>query len=272
MCEMCIKHGEGKKWYEVMRNYSQELAAQNKSEQFMREFILNFQNNTIKSIGKLDRLKRSNSIAYRFYRKMGTMHMKKIHFGQVVPLEDAEMIVDMVQSISRVPCACRYATTGKLNGRYCLSLGIDPNKILGDYPHLKEQFETLTPEQAKALLREFDQKGLVHSIWTFMTPFIGGICNCDRDCVAYRCQVTADLMQCMFKGEYIADIDPEQCIGCRNCQKICQFGAVEYSVSSHKCYVNPRKCYGCGVCRSACKKEAVTILDKSQLPELAGVW
>ena len=25
MCEFCTKHGEGKKWYEIMENYSREL-------------------------------------------------------------------------------------------------------------------------------------------------------------------------------------------------------------------------------------------------------
>lgn len=53
-------------------------------------------------------------------------------------------------------------------------------------------------------------------MWTFKTPFIAAICNCDHDCMAYRGQVTADLMQVMFKAEYIADIDPAQCTGCRS--------------------------------------------------------
>lgn len=271
MCEMCIQHGEGKKWYEVMRNYSRELASENKSEQYMRDFILNF-GQMGKAAGRLDAAKRKRSIFYRFFRRMGTWKMKKVHFGQVVPLEDAEMIVDMVQSITRVPCLCRGVTTGRFNGRYCLGLGIDPSGLFGDYPHLKEHLETLTPEQAKVLLREFDQEGCIHTIWTFMTPFIGGICNCDRDCLAYRFQVTADLMQCMFKAEYITDIDPGRCVGCRNCQKMCQFGAVEYSALNEKCYINPMKCYGCGLCRNACKKEAIILLDKNQLPEMAGVW
>jgi MinD superfamily P-loop ATPase len=106
------------------------------------------------------------------------------------------------------------------------------------------------------------ENGLVHSIWTFKTPFIGAICNCDHDCLAYKIQISSDLMNIMFKAEYIADIDPIKCVGCRNCQKLCQFGAVEYSAVNERCYINSTKCYGCGVCRSVCKKEAICLLDK----------
>jgi Pyruvate/2-oxoacid:ferredoxin oxidoreductase delta subunit len=32
------------------------------------------------------------------------------------------------------------------------------------------------------------------------------------------------------------------------------------------------KCYGCGVCRNACKKEAITLVEKENLPGLKEVW
>ena len=33
MCEFCSQHGEGKKWYLTMRNYSRELWEQNKRKE-----------------------------------------------------------------------------------------------------------------------------------------------------------------------------------------------------------------------------------------------
>ena len=119
----------------------------------------------------------------------------------------------------------------------------------------------LTPSEAKMVLRDFDKKGLVHSIWTLKSPLIGAICNCDRDCLAYRYQVGSDLLELMFKAEYRAKIDMELCIGCRNCMSLCQFGAIEYSVTHGKCYINTEKCYGCGVCRVACKTQAIKLYD-----------
>ncbi|PKM44552.1 MAG: 4Fe-4S ferredoxin [Firmicutes bacterium HGW-Firmicutes-8] len=272
MCEFCIRHGEGKKWYEVMSNYSQELYAQGNREGFMVHLLSDIHRDYAASAGKLDWVKRKLPLAYRFIRRVGTWKMKRDHFGQVVPLEDAEMIVDMVQSVTRLPCVCRGATRGRREARYCLALGVDVAGVTGGFSDLTASLEVLTPQQAKDLLREFDREGLIHSIWTFKTPFIGGICNCDQDCLAYRTQVTADLMQVMFKGEYLAEIDPAQCTGCRSCLKLCQFGAIQYSALNSRCAVNPLKCYGCGVCRSACQKQAISLADRQRLAGLKGVW
>jgi ferredoxin len=264
VCEFCIKHGEGKKWYEVMQNYSKELYAQKNREEYIKLLFKRIRYDVVPGIEKAEKVRAKVPLIYRFMRTIGTWKMKQDHFGQVVPLEDAERIVDMVQSITRLSCACRIATVGR-QARYCLALGIDLNRILGDFPDLKASLETLTPQEAKKLLREFDKQGLVHSIWTFKTPFIGGICNCDHDCLAYRMQVTRNLVQVMFKGEYIAEIEPSLCVGCRSCLKMCQFGALEYSVMNDKCIVNPMKCYGCGVCRNACEKKAISLIDKGVL-------
>jgi len=79
-------------------------------------------------------------------------------------------------------------------------------------------------------------------------------------------------MQVMFKSEYIAKIDPINCIGCRSCLKLCQFGAIEYSSIAGNCFINPLKCYGCGVCRTACDQELITLEDKEELPEIYKTW
>jgi NAD-dependent dihydropyrimidine dehydrogenase PreA subunit len=259
LCEFCIKHGEGKKWYEIMENYSQEMFAEQGRKEYLEQFVLGIRENAGYNLKKLHWAKEKSPIAYRFVRKMGTWWMKKMHFGQVVSLEDAERIVDMVQSVTRVPCVCRSVTTGKQDARYCLLLGIDPLGLNHGWAELNTHLETLSREKAKELLRDFDKKGLVHSIWTFKTPFIGAICNCDHDCLAYKLQVSQDLMDIMFKGEYTAKVDPLQCIGCRLCQRLCQFGAIEYSSINDKCVINPLKCYGCGLCRRGCKKEAINL-------------
>lgn len=271
MCEFCTRHGEGKKWYEVMRNYSAELYAQSNREHYVKDFLDTI-SQRFKDFDKLSRMKKKMPLAYRFVSKLATRRMKQEHFGQVVPLEDAEMIIDMVHSVTRVPCVCRGLSRGTSNARYCFLLGIDPTHYLGCFSDLEDSLETLKAREAKEFISKFDREGLVHSIWTFKTPFIGALCNCDHDCMAYRAQVTADFFQLMFKAEYVASIDIYQCTGCRSCQKLCQFGAIEYSSFNKKCIINSIKCYGCGVCRNACPQNALSLLDRNKLPELAGVW
>lgn len=70
----------------------------------------------------------------------------------------------------------------------------------------------------------------------------------------------------------MAYIEPAQCVGCLNRQKLCQFRAIEYSAANEKCYINPLKILRCGVCRNACKKDAINLIDKEDLPQFQGVW
>ena len=42
MCEFCVSHGEGKKWYENMTNYSREMFLQVNSDENMKVFLAGF--------------------------------------------------------------------------------------------------------------------------------------------------------------------------------------------------------------------------------------
>ena len=61
----------------------------------------------------------------------------------------------MVQSITRVACVCRSVTAGQKRP-FLLIVGIDPYQSGIDYADLRHSLETITPAEAKRLLREFD--------------------------------------------------------------------------------------------------------------------
>jgi NAD-dependent dihydropyrimidine dehydrogenase PreA subunit len=266
MCEFCTEHGEGKKWYLVMSNYSRELYAQKGRAEFLEHFMANFEEGNAKGLAKLDAI-RNNPFFLRLIRLMTTRKEKATHFGQVVPIEDVEQIIDMQDSIVRLPCVCRSLLTGRQT-RYCFGLGVDLSGILGKYPDYSHSFEVLKREEAKKLLRSFDEQGLVHSVWTFKTPYIGGLCNCDQDCLAYRIQVKEKLLPTMFRAEYVATVDWELCSGCKECISQCQFGAILYSNTHKKSNINVTECYGCGVCRAACAQGAIKLKPRSEFSGL----
>jgi hypothetical protein len=64
---------------------------------------------------------------------------------------------------------------------------------------------------AKTEISDLDKEGMTHSVWTFNTPYIGAICNCDQDCMAYRIQYRSKLAKVMWKGEYVANIAADRC-------------------------------------------------------------
>jgi heterodisulfide reductase subunit A-like polyferredoxin len=117
-----------------------------------------------------------------------------------------------------------------------------------------------------------DKKGLVHSIWTFQTPFIGMLCNCEISyCLAMRTTMGMN-MQSMFKAEVVGETDPALCNGCKACITACQFQAIEYVDDQDNCRIDPSRCYGCGVCRSRCPVGAITMKERHTHPVAASLW
>jgi ferredoxin len=258
MCEFCTEHGEGKAWYLTMRNYSQELLTLDGRQEHIREFFQHFEARTARSLSMLDKIQ-ALPFFPQIVSRVATARQKKSHFGQVVPIEDVDAILDEITSIVRIPCACRSLTTGRTETRYCYGLGIDPTGLIGDFPDYGQNLEWLTRQEARGAIHQLDRQGLVHSVWTFGTPFIAGLCNCDQDCMAYRMQVGTSILQVFFPAEYIAAIDWDVCSGCKLCRGHCPFGAIRYSAVNDKCLVDPALCYGCGICRAICKKDAIRL-------------
>lgn len=271
MCEFCIQHGEGRKWYENMTNYSRELFLQVSSDEELKNYLARFGRSMHDNIPKAEKWKKRLPFIYDFlvYPWL-TRRLKKSHFGQMVPLEDVEKILKKVGTVWRLPCICRKVATGE-DKRYCYAVGMDATGILKELPDFRD-FDRTTPEAAIGEIKNLDANGMTHSVWTFQTPFIGAVCNCDHDCMAYRVEYRSRLARVMWKAEYVATIDKDLCKGCKLCLKHCQFGAVDYSREHRKCSVDYRKCYGCGVCRAVCQETAITLLPRKDQPLAADSW
>jgi Pyruvate/2-oxoacid:ferredoxin oxidoreductase delta subunit len=181
-----------------------------------------------------------------------------------------------------IACVCRKATLGQ-EKRYCygVSLGPDGGELGRIFAGIDNSFlkgvagaglERLDRLEAVTAFRAHEKEGMCHTVWTFGTPFIGGICNCDRsDCLAMRATVTHST-PVMFRAEWVARVDPALCTGCRECMRLCPFGAIIYSPSVRKTAVDLARCYGCGICRAACKRDAIHLDDRNAVPAAAGLW
>lgn len=268
MCEFCTRHGEGKKWYLAMENYSIELLNQNDRRYYAADFLNGFHTRVPESIKKLDRIRKTPLM--RLARPVLVRSQKQDHYGQVVPMEEVEKIFEMVKGAVRLPCVCRRVTTGNMNARYCYGLTLD--KALMEALDDSFSLELLTKEEALDAIRKLDKEGLVHSVWTFKTPFIGGLCNCDQDCMASRITHARGDYPVMFRAEWVAQVSPDDCNGCRQCMRRCQYGAIRYSSNNKKVMIDPTACYGCGVCRGICQGKAITLLPRQSVPEAAEIW
>lgn len=99
------------------------------------------------------------------------------------------------------------------------------------------------------------------------------------DTVAQASSAAARILSLISKGE--VEIDPvramvqeEFCSGCRICNNLCPYGAIEYLEEKKVSHVNEALCKGCGTCVAACPSSAMTgqgFTDAQILAELDGL-
>jgi len=121
-------------------------------------------------------------------------------------------------------------------------------------------------------MQESETKGMTHSLWTFKAPFIGGICNCDYSSGCFPMKMYKESSPVVFRAEYVAVLDINKCIGCKECVRICPFDSITFDSKTKKAKINLKKCYGCGICRSVCKKDAIRLVDRNSIPEVSSLW
>ena len=279
MCEFCTQHGDGRYWYLEASSYAADLSSDLERRGYVVDFVQGFEKSAGRSVAALDLVGRMPRSFADYVRTRVSNHMKRDHFGQPLPLEDCEKVLDIATSVVQLPCVCRNFAKTSDEG-YCLAITTRPiDDVLTeafrdfasgpDTSHLQQ----LTKEEALAVLRRAEDEGLMHSVWTFKTPFIAAICNCDRasGCMAMR--MTLDLgVKMMWRGEYVASVEPETCTGCRACVKHCPFEAISVDARTRRAFVRSEDCWGCGTCRASCRTAAISLSERRAVPAVAGVW
>jgi len=96
--------------------------------------------------------------------------------------------------------------------------------------------------------------------------FIAGACQGPKDIpdsVAQGAAAAARIDGMISKGTVfiepvVASINEEQCSGCRICNNLCPFNAIDFLEDKKVSEINAALCKGCGTCVAACPAGAIT--------------
>jgi ferredoxin len=270
VCRMCTEHGEGQKWFLRAQNYSDDLL----SDLRRRKYIEHFARGQAAQITRPEPMALFARLPRPLRAVVGPIVSRRLaadHYGQVVTAPEVESILEMVNSVFRLPCVCRRIT---LRGehRMCFGFSMVPGG-LGAAGLIDSSYwdgpdgsglERLTKDEASGLLASHRRDGLVQSVWTFRTPYIGGLCNCDpQGCRALLGNLTYGL-DVVHPGESLATVS-EECSGCGRCVAACPFGALALSGhgAARRAVVDLARCYGCGICESACNSGAIALAERA---------
>lgn len=273
MCDWCIKHGDGKIWYKNALNYARKMYKSRKGSGGSDE------SHDIIMSNLREYTSHYHDVDWPTVKKKADEFYQAAHFGQVIPLQDAKAILSSIAyPIGKMSCVCLRRHRGmegvedKERTHVCIGIGVGMYKWERFPEMYKGNVEFIDEKEACKMLDDVNKKGLVHSIWTFGTPYLGGLCNCEYPiCLGIRNRLDYNI-GILIKGEYVSEIDPNKCNGCKRCMTRCQFGAIKYSPAMEKCYISGFFCFGCGLCETICPQKAIELILRSKIPGLANVW
>lgn len=175
---------------------------------------------------------------------------------EVMSYERAEELVRRHDKFAVNPCICRRER--KMVGEgcnkpeaSCLAFGMAADySIKNGYGREIDKTETL------ALLKSADEAGLVLQPGNSKQP--GFICCCCGCC----CGVLRTLKKYprpveYFSAPFIANVDPESCSACGQCEDRCQMEALQ--LTDDAVSLDKDRCIGCGLCVTTCPTGALTL-------------
>jgi len=275
LCDWCLEHGEGKKWY---------LNVENQVHDFFEQFIKERKKKEPPPIAQFENMyfaltqivlewtKEKSPEVAKELRKAAEERVHKYNLHQVVPLEEAERILEIASPIAVYSCPCQRAFRARPTEKICLGFGLSLDWIREWPDFYRGGVNHLSQEEAKELLGTLDQKGLVHAVYVYKKPYVGGICNCEYPtCIPLR--ISLERGWWLYKkAEYVAALDQSRCDGCGKCVTKCQFGAIKFSPMANIAVINPWKCFGCGLCRQVCEVKAILLAPKEKIEALKNIW
>lgn len=289
MCELCMKHGAGKKWYLNAKNYSDEIVEKYNLRDYLMEQYVNFEQISVRKVHGFNGV----GLGYKLrmpvigriikYAAQNMLHNTKPptnplraegHIGQVVPMEDGIAILEecAAEPMINKNCMCRYMARGEKEA-CCINFGV-MSEILEKLPRFipeKDKFH-LTRQEAIERFTENNMKGYIGTIWFGPFPYINNLCSCaNPECAGIRPRLDFDIFS-IYKAEYVIQLDGERCLDCQVCVSRCPFGALEFDSYSKEVKLDISKCYGCGVCRHFCPNDALFLAPRDSIPEVCGKY
>ena len=60
-------------------------------------------------------------------------------------------------------------------------------------------------------------------------------------------------------GGIISVVEPDKCVACLNCVRVCPYGAPRFDAETQAAYIEPATCQGCGICAGICPNKAIEV-------------
>jgi NAD-dependent dihydropyrimidine dehydrogenase PreA subunit len=133
------------------------------------------------------------------------------------------------------------------------------------YYHLNMGYRLIDANEAKQILRQCQEAGLLHFLDLCMRSgkYVFVICNCDQE-ICPGARIYPLTGKFLWPGPEIVAHDPAACLGkekCGNCFRQCVFH-VNRVTDAGEVTLDLDKCMGCGLCLRKCLGNARTLIPR----------
>ncbi|MHA2295384.1 MAG: ATP-binding protein [Candidatus Hodarchaeales archaeon] len=269
MCDFCVTHGSGKKWYLKAKNYSKDLA----TSDFVRDFCESYFSREITPLPRNETKAgiTENEIPTQAERQAVDQRYHKFLHHQVITTEEALSILQIAskqtdeheRTVVLFPCICRYTTRGSDPDLHCFGIAFTDEYTKRFPRYLGGGHRYVSAEEASNKLDEMITKEpLVHAISALGVPYIGLICNCDMQvCGPYNKRLRLGIKSPFYRAHYRCSVDAQSCTGCGTCEDNCPFDVVVVNPLTNLAEIDRENCYGCGVCTRNCPENAISLVE-----------
>lgn len=278
MCFLCDAYGDGSLWYLNPRNYARQMYKLRKPGEMPKgpEADPEYASHVV-AVPWVEALEKGQEAFARVMQQEEERSRARGAGAQVLPLADAEKVMELASPIALMMCICRkvWRAIDERDERSYTCMGLGPGMLKWErWPErYKGGVRFVSAQEAKEWLRRMDQRGFVHILMPFGAPYIGGFCQCDYPtCLSLRNRLDFGLRNQCLKSHYVAMVHYDICNGCGVCVQRCQFGALKFEVTIDRPNIDMTKCFGCGLCETACPRTAIGLLERMSLPSLREAW
>jgi len=183
----------------------------------------------------------------------------------VIPYPVArDIVIRNPESIAVYDCPCRSARENPcLPLDVCMIMGQPWVDLLVE--HNPQSTRRISQAEALEILEAEHERGHVHTAYfkDAMDDRFYAICNCCKCCCGGIEAMTKSGIPMVSSSGFVAEIDPDECIACGDCEEACPFGAIHVNGTAT---VDTTKCMGCGVCGVTCALDIPILVRDERKP------
>ncbi len=182
---------------------------------------------------------------------------------QILPTQKIEELIEKYDDIAVGHCFCRQHA--EFIGNPCKQIALIPSCFtLGKSARHTSNHgfsKLVSKEEALKILKQCEEAGLVHKAYHLhgdTSKEEVAVCNCCSCCCLNSRQ--GMIFPTVNATNYLAEIDPDLCIGCGTCVEKCHNQAIELN-DDNIAERNEEYCVGCGVCAYFCPENAISLVE-----------